>query len=226
MKKSNQEVEQVEIIGLDIPNEEPTKEEDITPLEEVVTPLESEEDKKAKDKEAKELIKAKAKELREKAKNEFKELRDKLIENLQNKNKDYKENIAIKETSKYVGVRYKGKVISELELVGRGLIVRVLDIYGDTLEEYDNEYNERIEEHDLLIRKCPKRFAWRTNTEHLMQGEQHFKQCLNALDLSVKFEIKKAKEKELEKKAKEKEAKEQAKEKAKKEKEKAKAKKK
>ena len=169
------------------------------------------EEKERKKKEQEE-IKAKAKEEKEKAKAIIDELKEKLINDITTKNKDLKENVTIKPTSKYIGVRYKGKVIAELEQVARGLIVRVLDIYGDDFPSEVNNYVTKEGENDLLIKKCPSRFGWRTNTELLLTNKKQFKQCFDGLKMSI--EVLK---KEIEEKAKAKEEKAKAKEENKKE---------
>lgn len=169
------------------------------------------EEKERKKKEQEE-IKAKAKEEKEKAKAIIDELKEKLINDITTKNKDLKENVTIKPTSKYIGVRYKGKVIAELEQVARGLIVRVLDIYGDDFPSEVNNYVTKEGENDLLIKKCPSRFGWRTNCELLLQNKKQYKQCFDGLKMSI--EVLK---KEIEEKAKAKEEKAKAKEENKKE---------
>lgn len=197
----------MEQIRLDVETKEVEKKE-VEVKEEIkeVKENKAKEEKERKKKEQEE-IKAKAKEEKAKAKAIIDELKEKLINDITTKNKDLKENVTIKPTSKYIGVRYKGKVIAELEQVARGLIVRVLDIYGDDFPSEVNNYVTKEGENDLLIKKCPSRFGWRTNTELLLQNKKQYKQCFDGLKMSI--EVLK---KEIEEKAKAKEEKAKAKE--------------
>lgn len=184
-------------------NEEVTPKEEQKVIEEpketIEEPKEEPKDKKEIEKEEREKEKARIKEEKEKAKLIIDELKEKIVNDIQTKTKDYKENVTIKNTTKYTGVRYKGKVIAELEQVGRGLIIRVLDIYGDNFPSEANDYVTKEGENDLLIKKCPNRFGWRTNTELLLQNKKQYKQCFEALKMSIDIQ---KKELELKEKAK------------------------
>lgn len=193
----------MEQIKLDVDQEE---EKEVTTKK--VTQTKEEKERKKKEREE---AKAKAKEEKAKAKAVIDELREKLVNDITTKNKDLKENVTIKTTSKYVGVRYKGKIVAELEQVARGLIVRVLDIYGEDFPSLQDEYVTKEGENDLLIKKCPNRFGWRTNTELLLTNKKQYKQCYDGLRMSIEV-IKK----EIEEKAKAKEEKAKAKEEEKK----------
>ena len=173
--------------------------EEVTPKEEQKEIEQPKEDKKEVEKEEREKEKARIKEEKEKAKLIIDELKEKIVNDIQTKTKDYKENVTIKNTTKYIGVRYKGKVIAELEQVGRGLIIRVLDIYGDNFPSEANDYVTKEGENDLLIKKCPNRFGWRTNVELLLQNKKQYKQCFEALKMSIDVQ---KKELELKEKAK------------------------